>query len=116
MRRVFACFIFVGALAIVPGCSGGERYTGTVSVTAESNPATPERWVVTVRLDSASVVGAVVVQVGFDIDQLACEDGSAAEPKSVRPGQMIRFTPEEGPVSSMDPPVIGGTDLEITCG
>ena len=65
---------------------------GTVSAAAESNPATPDRGLLTARLDNVNVGGPNVVQIGFDTDQLSRTDGSSMDPKSAELGQAISLT------------------------
>lgn len=97
------------------GDSDGSNYSGRVTAAAEAGPDGTDRWVVTVALEDARVVGAETVQVAFDDDEVACVDGTPVRPDQIESDATIAFVRVGDGVDTMSPPVIRGRSLAVSC-
>lgn len=110
--------VLMVAMVVVAGCNvRGPYYAGTIvepPTQGESDPA-DDNWVTVVDLDDREVLGDKRVIVGFDGDELTCEDDGDVAPDGLAPGSSVRFLRVGDGVDTSSPPGIRGEDVRVEC-
>lgn len=116
MRAMLAVMV---AVLVLASCTvRGPYYAGTVvepPARGEGDLA-DDNWVAVVDLNDREVLGASRVIVGFNGDELTCDDDSAeTSPEAVAIGSGVRFLRLGDGVDTSSPPAIRGEDLRVEC-
>lgn len=110
--------VWVVSILVLASCAvRGPYYAGTIiepPTQGESDTA-DDSWVAVVDLDDRDVLGASRVIVGFDGDELTCEDGGDGSPDDVAIGTAVRFLRVGDGVDTSSPPAIRGEALRVEC-
>jgi hypothetical protein len=104
------------AVVVLAGCDlRGPYYRGTIVEPPTQGGVDDDNWVMVVDLADREVLGASRVIVGFDSDDLTCDEETDAPPKEVAAGRAVRFLRSGDDVDTSSPPAIRGEDVRVEC-
>jgi hypothetical protein len=91
---------------------GGGEHSAVVVEPAQRQEA--ERWSLLAELLATEISGTSVIELSFDADEVACDDGTAIDPGELVLGREFRFE-QQGSVAGAEPPRVAGVDLVVVC-
>jgi len=116
VRAVSLRVLGVALLVLSTSCGvlelGGGEHRAVVVASAQSVEA--ERWSLVAELLATEISGTAVIELSFAESEVACEDGTAADPSELVLGREFRFE-QQGTVVDADPPQVVGIDLVVAC-
>jgi hypothetical protein len=116
VRTVSSGTMGIALLVVSTSCGvlelGGGEHRAVVVEPAQSQEA--ERWSLLAELLATEISGTSVIELSFDADEVACDDGTVTDPEQLMLGREFRFE-QQGSVVGADPPRVAGVDLVVTC-
>jgi hypothetical protein len=116
LRTVTLRAMGIALLALPTACGvlelGGGEHGAVVVESAQRAEA--ERWSLVAELLATEISGSSVIELSFDADEVACDDGTATDPSELVLGREFRFE-QQGSVAGTDRPQVAGVDLEVVC-